>query len=135
MALALNRHNGKILWQRIIHKELPREGGHFTASFASNSPVTDGEYLFVFFGSHGLYCLGLDGVVQWKKDLGQMQTKHGHGEGSSPVIHDETLIINWDHEGQSFVVAFDKYTGEQLWKVKRKEVTSWATPIVVEVKG
>lgn len=135
MALALNRHNGKILWQRIIHKELPREGGHFTASFASNSPVTDGEYLFVFFGSHGLYCLGLDGVVQWEKDLGQMQTKHGHGEGSSPVIHDETLIINWDHEGQSFVVAFDKYTGEQLWKVKRKEVTSWATPIVVEVKG
>ena len=64
-----------------------------------------------------------------------MQTKHGHGEGSSPVIHDETLIINWDHEGQSFVVAFDKYTGKQLWKVKRKEVTSWATPIVVEVKG
>ena len=135
MVFALNRHNGKTLWQRTMHRELPCEGGHFTSSFASNSPVTDGEHLFVFFGSHGLYCLDLDGVVQWEKDLGQMQTKHGHGEGSSPVLYDETLIINWDHEGQSFVVAFNKYTGKRLWKAEREEVTSWATPIVVEVKG
>lgn len=135
VVLALSRHNGKILWQRVVHKELPREGGHYTASFASNSPVTDGEHLFVFFGSHGLYCLDLDGAVQWEKDLGQMQTKHGHGEGSSPVLYDDTLIINWDHEGQSFVVAFDKNTGKQLWKVEREEVTSWATPIVGEHKG
>ena len=135
MVFALNRHSGKTFWQRTMHRELPCEGGHFTSSFASNSPVTDGEHLFVFFGSHGLYCLDLDGVVQWEKDLGQMQTKHGHGEGSSPVLYDETLIINWDHEGQSFVVAFNKYTGKRLWKAEREEVTSWATPIVVEVKG
>ena len=135
IVLALNRHNGEILWQRAVHKELPREGGHYTASLASNSPVTDGEHLFAFFGSHGLYCLDLGGVVQWEKNLGQMQTKHGHGEGSSPTLYDDTLIINWDHEGQSFAVAFDKHTGRELWKVVREEVTSWATPIVAEHKG
>ena len=64
-----------------------------------------------------------------------MQTKHAHGEGSSPALHGDTLIINWDHEGQSFVIAFDKRTGEERWRVAREEVTSWATPIVVEHGG
>jgi outer membrane protein assembly factor BamB len=64
-----------------------------------------------------------------------MQTLHGHGEGSSPALHGDTLIVNWDHEGGSFVVALDKRTGKELWKVTRAEPTSWATPIVVEVDG
>ncbi|MFP6691482.1 MAG: PQQ-binding-like beta-propeller repeat protein, partial [Pirellulales bacterium] len=62
-------------------------------------------------------------------------TKHGHGEGSSPALYGDTLIVNWDHEGQSFVVALDKRNGRQLWRLDRKEVTSWATPIVVEHNG
>lgn len=135
VALAISRRDGKIIWQRTLHMELPHEGGHYTGSLASNSPVTDGEHLFAFFGSRGLYGLDLDGELQWKKDLGEMQTKHAHGEGSSPALHGETLIINWDHEGQSFVVAFDKRTGLQRWKVAREEATSWATPIVVEHAG
>ena len=135
VVLAINRRDGRITWQRTVHKELPREGGHYTGSLASNSPVTDGEHLFAFFGSRGLYCLDLDGEQQWEKDLGEMQTKHAHGEGSSPALYGEILIINWDHEGQSFVVAFDKRTGKQRWKVAREEVTSWATPIVVEHAG
>ena len=64
-----------------------------------------------------------------------MNSKHGHGEGASPVLYKQTLIVNWDHEGQSFVVALDKSTGRELWRVKRDEVTSWATPIVVEHAG
>src|SRR5262249_41971335 len=75
------------------------------------------------------------GRLLWKKDLGEMHSKHGHGEGSSPALHGDTLVINWDHEGQSFLVALDKRTGKQRWRVARAEDTSWATPIVVEHQG
>ena len=135
VVMAAARQDGKIMWQRTLREALPHEGGHYTASLASNSPVTDGESLFVYFGSRGLYCLELNGKLRWKADLGQMRTKHGHGEGSSPVLHGNTLVVNWDHEGQSFVAAFDKRTGQERWRVARKEVTSWATPIVIEHQG
>ena len=128
VVLAINRSDGNMLWQRAVHSGLPHEGGHYTGSLASASSVTDGERLVAFFGSRGIYCLDLDGKLQWKKNLGVMQTKHGHGEGSSPILHDETLVVNWDHEGQSFVMALDKRTGSQRWKIARDEVTSWASP-------
>ena len=133
--MALSRRDGKILWQRTVHKALPHEGGHYTASLASNSPVTDGEHVYAFFGSYGLYCLDLDGEVQWKKFFGEMQTLHGHGEGSTPLLVDDTLVVNWDHEGRSFVVALDKRTGTERWKVEREEPTSWGSPILVEHGG
>ena len=114
---------------------LPSEQGHHTASLASNSPVTDGEHVFVFFGSFGLYCLDFDGQLVWKADFGPMQSLHGHGEGSSPALYQDTLIVNWDHEGKSFVVALDKRTGKQRWKIERNEVTSWASPIIIEHAG
>ena len=131
--LAVSRKTGKILWRQTVLKDLPHEAGHVTASLASPSPVTDGERVFASFGSRGLYCLDIDGKLIWKKDLGAMHTKHGHGEGSSPVLHGETLIVNWDHEEQSFLVALDKRTGKQLWRVARAEDSSWSTPIVVEL--
>ena len=81
--------------------------------------------MFAYFGSPGLYCLDMDGVVVWQKDLGDMQVKHGHGEGNSPVLHGETLVVNWDHRGPSFLIAFDKRTGKERWRVARAEVTSW----------
>ncbi len=130
--LALSRKNGKELWRRTVHKTLPHEGGHYTGSLASSSPVTDGEHVYAFFGTHGLYCLTVDGELKWSRELGEMQTKHGHGEGASPVLYGETLVVNWDHEGESFVSALDKRTGEPRWKVKRDEKTSWSSPIVVE---
>jgi outer membrane protein assembly factor BamB len=131
IALAINRSDGKIIWQQKLHEALPVEQGHRTGSLASSSPVTDGERLIVNFGSFGLYCLDLDGNLLWKKDFGRMNTLHGHGEGASPVLHGKSLVINWDHEGQSFVAALDVRTGEPIWKVNRDEVTSWSTPIVV----
>jgi outer membrane protein assembly factor BamB len=133
--LAVNRRDGKILWRRTVHKDLPHEAGHVSASLASSSPATDGQHVFASFGSRGLYCLDLEGNLVWKKDLGEMHTKHGHGEGSSPVLHGDTLVLNWDHEEQSFLVALDKRTGKQRWRVARQQDTSWTTPIVVEHKG
>ncbi len=135
VVLAVNRRDGKIVWQRTVRELIPNEGIHYTGSFASNSPVVDGERVFAFFGSYGLYCLDWNGELLWETDLGDMHTKHGHGEGSSPIVHDDTLLVNWDHEGPSFVVAFDKRTGKERWKVERDEPTSWATPVVVEHDG
>lgn len=133
--LAVDRKTGKVLWQQTVHKATPNEAGHVTASLASASPVTDGERVYAYFGSYGLYCLDAGGKLLWKKDLGAMHTKHGHGEGSSPALHGDTLVLNWDHEEQSFMVALDKHTGRQRWRVARAEDTSWATPIVVAHQG
>src|SRR5262245_32641917 len=133
--LAVSRTTGKILWQQTVRKAAPHEAGHVTASLASASPVTDGEHVFAFFGSYGMYCLDVNGKLIWKKDLGEMHSKHGHGEGSSPALYGETLIVNWDNEEQSFVVALDKRTGKQRWRIAREEDTSWATPIVLENGG
>ena len=133
--LAIDRDTGKQLWQTVVHRESPHEGGHYSGSLASNSPVTDGQLVFAFFGSHGLYCLTTEGELVWQVQLGQMHTKHGHGEGASPVLAGDTLIVNFDHEGQSFVAAFDKRTGKQRWQQDRDEVTSWATPIIAQHNG
>ena len=135
VVLAVSRQDGGILWQRTVREAVPHEGVHYTGSFAASSPVVDGEHVFAFFGSHGLYCLTLDGELVWETDLGDMRVEHEHGEGSSPTLHGDTLIVNWDHQGQSFVVALDKRTGRELWKVDRDEPTSWASPIVVEQDG
>jgi outer membrane protein assembly factor BamB len=135
VVLAVSRQDGEILWQTTVREAVPHEGVHYTGSFAASSPVVDGEHVFAFFGSHGLYCLTLDGELVWEIDLGDMTVEHEHGEGSSPTLHGDTLIVNWDHQGQSFVIALDKRTGRELWKVDRDEPTSWASPIVVEQDG
>jgi outer membrane protein assembly factor BamB len=133
--IAIDRQNGKIVWQQTMREALPHEGHHETGSFASSSPATDGRHVYVSFGSYGIYCLDFDGHERWHADFGLMQPLHGHGEGSSPALYGDTLVINWDHEGKSFVVALDAPSGKERWRMPRDEVTSWASPIVVEVNG
>lgn len=135
IVIALDRGTGKIVWERTMREELPHQGGHFTASLASSSPITDGERVFACFGSWGLYCLDMQGELVWKKDFGHLETLHGHGEGSSPVLHGDRLVLNWDHEGDSFLVALDAKTGGELWRTPREQASSWSTPIVVEHAG
>ena len=130
--LALDRKTGNMLWERTVREAHPHEGMHLTASFASTSGVTDGEHLYAHFGSQGLYCFDLDGNLKWEKDFGDLRIRNSFGEGSSPTIYGNTLVINWDHEGDSFIVALDKRTGEERWRNAREEVTSWSTPLVVE---
>ena len=123
VVMALSRSDGKILWERTVRDELPHAGGHSTASLASNSPVTDGEYLFAFFGSYGLYCLTVDGSLVWETDLGHMDTLHGHGEGSSPALHDDTPIVVDDGETPQVIISgsrdvrgYDLTTGNLIWE-------------------
>ena len=133
--IALNRSDGSVLWQKTLREISPHEGTHRDATYASNSPVTDGEYIYAYFGSRGLYCVDMMGNVKWEKDIGMMYKRNTFGEGSSPVLHGNTLVIVQDHEGDSFITALDKRTGEVLWKTDRNERTTWFSPIVVEQDG
>ena len=132
VVLALDRSDGSVVWERMTRQELPHEGMHQTGSYASPSAVTDGEVLCAFFGSRGLYCYDLDGTSLWDTDLGDMTIRLGFGEGASPALYGDLLIVLWDHEGESFIVAFDKRTGQERWRTPRDEMTSWTTPLVVE---
>src|SRR5205085_11867402 len=119
----------------VVRDEIPHEGHHPDHDFASASPVTDGHTVFAFFGSRGLHALDFEGNLKWQKDLGRMQTKMGFGEGSSPALFGNTLVVNWDHEGEDFIAAFNKTTGQEIWRQPREEDTSWSTPLVVEHNG
>lgn len=134
-AWAINAADGSLRWKKTLNEAIPVEGAHNTASLASASPITDGKRFYAFFGSHGLYCLSRQGELLWEKQLGTMHTKHGHGEGASPALQGETLVVNWDHEGESFLAAFDSTDGTEKWRASRNEVTSWSTPIITNVDG
>ncbi len=131
LVLAYRRDNGELRWSATVREEFPHEGTHQDGSFAAASPVTDGERLYVSFGSRGLYCLDMNGERVWEKDLGLMSTKLAFGEGASPALHGDRLVLTWDHEGQSFVIALDRKTGDELWRTVRDENTTWATPLIV----
>jgi outer membrane protein assembly factor BamB len=135
VVLCIDRQTGKVRWQQVAAEAVPHEGHHETHSYAAFSPTTDGKYLYVSFGSQGVFCYDLAGKLQWQQKLGRMETRYGWGEASSPVIHGDTLLVNWDHEGQSFIAALDARTGKPKWQFPRDEPTSWSTPLVVEQQG
>ena len=135
--LCLDRKSGKIIWQRTAKTATPHEGYHNTyGSFASNSPVTDGKHVYVFFGSRGIYCYDMKGNLVWQKDYGvQLRMRMAFGEGMAPVLSGDRLILVFDHEGDSFMVMLDKNSGKEIWRVNREEKTNWAAPLVLEYKG
>src|SRR5688572_2906375 len=133
--LCIDRNTGKTVWQQVAKEELPHEGHHQDHGFSSYSPLTDGQLVIAYFGSRGLACYDMEGKLKWKKELGRMQTKMSFGEGSSPALHGNTVVVNWDHEGEDFIVALDKNTGNELWRTPRQEETTWATPLIVEHAG
>jgi len=133
--ICIDRTSGKILWQKVARETVPHEGRQENNTFASSSPVTDGKYVWAFFGSRGLHCFDYDGNLKWQKDFGLMKTKMGFGEGSSPALSGDILVIYWDHEGEDFIAAFDKTTGKELWRQPRNEPTGWSTPLIVEFNG
>jgi outer membrane protein assembly factor BamB len=135
VVLAMDRHDGTVRWETTVREEKPTAGTHATSTWASNSAVTDGTHVYAYFGSQGLYCLDLEGNVVWERDLGDMKKRREFGEGSTPVLHGDTIFIQWDHEGPSALFALDKKTGKDRWKVDRDEISSWSTPLVVEHEG
>ena len=135
--MCLDKKSGKILWQKVAKTATPHEGYHgMYGSHASNSPVTDGKNVYAFFGSRGVYCYDLNGKLLWEKDLGvQMKMRLQFGEGTAAVVHDDKLLLNFDYQGDSFIVALNKVNGNELWRAKREEISNWSTPLVVEHGG
>ncbi|MCA9266343.1 MAG: PQQ-like beta-propeller repeat protein [Planctomycetales bacterium] len=131
-----DRDTGKLLWEQVATVAVPHQETHSTNGFASASPCTDGQHVYVHFGSRGLYCYSLDGELRWKRDdFGKMETRNSFGEGSSPTIEGDLILVPWDHEGPSSLWALNKLTGETVWRAERDEPSCWATPLVVEREG
>jgi outer membrane protein assembly factor BamB len=133
--LSIDRETGQTLWQKTVKEEVPHEGHHRDHGFASHSPVTDGQHIYSWFGSRGVHCFDLKGGLVWKKEFGQQRTANGFGEGNSLALHDNILVVNWDHEGEDFIAAYDKSTGKELWRNPRDERTTWTTPLIVTHDG
>jgi outer membrane protein assembly factor BamB len=134
--LAIDRRDGRIVWERTAHEGAPHEGSHpENGTWASSSAITDGELVIASFESAGLYAYDMDGKLLWQKDLGKKTMRNQYGEGSTPFLYGNRLVVVWDHQGQSFIMAIDKRTGRELWKVNREEIDSWATPLVVVQDG
>jgi outer membrane protein assembly factor BamB len=135
--MAIDRSSGKTLWEHTPIVATPHEGYHRVyGSFASNSPVTDGERLYAFFGSRGLYAYSLDGRLLWQKDFGvKLRMDSAFGEGTAPTLHDGRLILHFDHLDGGFLVMLDPATGKELWRVPRTERFNWAAPFVATYDG
>jgi len=133
--VCLDRATGRTLWEKTAREEVPHEGHSPEHGFASYSPVTDGVHVWAGFGSRGVHCYDFKGEHKWSRDLGRMTTKLMFGEGSSPALAGDALIVVMDHEGGSFIHALDKNTGRTLWSRPRDEDTAWATPVVAEESG
>lgn len=130
LVYCLDFKTGKILWEREAHKGPPQGSIHIKNSYASETPVTDGERVYAYFGNQGLYCYDLAGKLLWSRQWLAYKTRFGWGTAASPVLFDDRLLIVNDNEEKSFLVALDKRTGSELWKVDRDEKSNWATPFV-----
>lgn len=125
---------GKIRWSREIRNALPGPK-HLKNSYASETPVTDGERVYVYFGAVGLFVFDMVGTPVWSKPFGPFKTRYGWGTAASPVVHGDRVYIVNDNDDQSFLAAYDKRTGTEAWRVNRAEGTNWATPFVWEHDG
>jgi len=134
--LAYDRKTGALAWERTAREETPHEASHQdNGTWASSSAITDGVHVIAYFESRGVHVYDVHGTKVWEKDLGDKQMRNEFGEGSTPVLFGNSLVIVWDHQGQSFIVSLDKRTGKELWRVNRDEIDTWATPLVVAVDG
>jgi outer membrane protein assembly factor BamB len=129
--ICVDRDTGKILWERVAYEGPVHDSRHKKASFASSTPATDGKYVFAFFGTEGLYAYDYNGKLLWKRDLGKLGTA-SVGYGVSPILFGNLVIMQCDESGgQSFIVAFDKRTGKEAWRVARKVDVTWSSPVLV----
>jgi outer membrane protein assembly factor BamB len=126
----LNAADGKVLWKETAAEHRPTIPIHSSNTYATETPVTDGERVYAYFGMTGVYCYDFTGKQIWKAELGSFRMALGYGTGSSPVLHDGKLLIQCDNEEKSFLIALDAKTGKELWRTARPERTGWSTPLV-----
>ncbi len=132
MVYAVNFQTGKVMWEREVYKGIPKFTRHLKNSYASETPVTDGERIYAYFGNVGLFVFDLKGTLLWKQMFDAKKTRFGWGTAASPVVYKDRIYIVNDNDEQSFLIALDKKTGKQIWKVDREVGTNWATPYIWE---
>ena len=135
LVLCLDRKSGKELWRRVATRLIPHEGTHRDNNYASASPTTDGKLLYCWFGSAGMFCYDLEGKKLWERNLGEVKIGASLGEGCSPVLHKDKLVILRDNRGQSTIQVLNAKNGETIWMKNRNTRNGWATPAVVEHEG
>ena len=133
--MCFDRDTGRLLWERVAFAGTPYDDRHRKSSYAASTPTTDGKMIYAFFGAEGVYAYDMNGKLAWKQDVGKLGTV-GMGTGTSPVLFENLVILQCDQEEgtDSFIVALDKKTGQQVWRVPRKVQVSWSTPIIVRTK-
>ena len=131
--VCVDRDSGKVLWQATAFEGTPYDDRHRKSSYAASTPATDGKMVYAFFGAEGLYAFDYKGKLAWKADVGKIGTV-GMGTGTSPILFDNVVIVQADEENVegSFMVAYDKKTGKEVWKTPRKVQTGWSTPLLVK---
>ena len=130
--VCIDRASGKVLWESVAWEGTPYDNRHRKSSYAASTPATDGELVYAFFGTEGLYAYDFKGKLAWKAKLGNLGTV-GMGTGTSPVLHENLVIVQCDEENgaASFIVALDKKSGKEVWRTPRKVQVSWSTPLLV----
>jgi outer membrane protein assembly factor BamB len=126
----LDSKTGDVVWERLAHQGRPAIATHGSNTYASETPITDGERLYAYFGMTGLFCYDLSGKPLWKKDLGSHPMIMGWGTGSSPALEGGRLFILCDNERKSFIAALDAKTGDEVWRAERDEKSNWSTPYI-----
>ncbi|MEM7456641.1 MAG: PQQ-binding-like beta-propeller repeat protein, partial [Planctomycetota bacterium] len=132
----IDKQSGDIIWQQTANRAQPMVKRHSKSSHANPTCATDGEHVIAFFGSEGLYCFSTEGELKWEKNLGYLDSGwfydagYQWGFGSSPIIFENSVIVQCDIQQESFIAAFDLQSGSELWRTPREEIPSWSSPVV-----
>ncbi len=129
---AINVETGAIRWEREVHRGSPAQGHHLKNTLASETPVTDGHSIYVYFGNVGIFALDTEGNLLWTHELDSSITRLEWGTAASPVLANNRLFVVNDNEAQSYLVALSTETGAELWRAHRDEGTNWSTPFIWE---
>lgn len=130
MVYALDFETGRVLWEREAHKGTPAQSRHLKNSYASETPITDGERIYVLFGNVGLFAYAMDGTPLWQQRWPARKTRNGWGPAASPVLHDGRLYVVHDTDEDAWIAAVDARTGKEVWRTPRSVETNWSTPFV-----
>ncbi|HSH20675.1 MAG TPA: PQQ-binding-like beta-propeller repeat protein [Draconibacterium sp.] len=128
--ICLDIDTGKEIWKKVAYKGLPRYKTHRDNNYAPETMVTDGKYVYAYYGMTGLYCYEMDGNLVWEKDLGNYPMQSNWGTSSSPILYKGVLYMQIDNEEKSFLAAIDSKTGDEIWRIDRDEKSNWGTPII-----
>lgn len=135
MVYALDFDTGRVVWEREVHRGVPTQSRHLKNSYASETPVTDGQRVYASFGNIGIFAFTLDGVPVWQQRWPARATRYGWGTAASPALHQGRIYVLQDNEEESYLAALDARTGREVWHMGRPRETNWASPFVWEHAG